>query len=160
MTPGLLAATGCAYTFRGNLPDHLTKVRVSVFRNETDLVDLEAELTRRIIAEFSGDGRLRVVRRGENCRLHGRIVRYARRPLREDSTDDVVEAQIHLVAEITFTDLKNGREHRRRISNAETDALSGRYNLRRGEFEALGRRRAVEDLARNVVRAVTEIWDE
>ena len=72
----------------------------------------------------------------------------------------MVDAQVVLIAEIVFSDLQSGKEHRMRVTNAVTDQHSGRYNRRRSETERTGRGRAVNDLAQNIVRAVTEIWED
>ena len=157
---GALQLVGCAYTFRTGLPVHLTRVRVPVIRNGTMLRGLEAGLTAAIIEAVGADGRLRVVGADADCRLDVRLVEYRRDTLREDRLDDAVESQVVLAAEVTFTDLAHGRKllDRRRVTNRSTDRASGWYSLRRGEFEGLGRREAVRDLARNIVRSVTEIW--
>lgn len=157
---GALLLAGCAYSFRGDLPAHLVRVRVPVARNETLLRRLGEDVTGAVVYRIGTDGRLRVAVTDADCRLEIRLVEYRRGVVREDRLDDPVEEQITLVAEVTFVDLATGREliSRRRVTNRETDEVSGLYRKRRGEFEQLGRRQAIEDLARNVVRAVTELW--
>ena len=157
---GALQLAGCAYSFSPGLPAHLKTVRVPVVRNETTLRGLESDLTSAIIAALGTDGRLRVARARADSRLDVRLVENRRDALREDRLDDAVESQVVLAAEVTFTDLAHGRKllDRRRVTNRSTDRASGWYSLRRGEFEGLGRREAVRDLARNIVRSVTEIW--
>ena len=157
---GCLPSAGCAYTTGGDLPDHLARVRVPVFRNETTTRGLGVDLTRAVIEAFGADGRLRVAGSTADCLLQGRLVEYHRDPIREDRLDDVIEAQVTLVAEISFTDLKTGRERlvSRRVTNRTTDEASGIFRLRRREFERLARRRALDDLARNIVRATVELW--
>lgn len=153
---------GCAYSVSGDLPAHLTRVRVGVVRNETTLRGAEAELSAELIDAVSRDPRLRVAGEDADCRLDVRLIKYRRQTLREDRLDDAVDAQVLLVAQVSFTDLTSGRKliDRRRVSNQATDRNSGFYSLRRGEFERLGRRRAVADLARAIVRSVTEWWEE
>ena len=151
---------GCAYSFHGDLPAHLTKVRVPVFRNETTLAGLEIDVTRGVIEALGADGRLRVAARDANCLLEGRLVSYRRVTLREDGLDDVIEARVALTAQITFRDLKTGKIllKRRRVTNRATDADSGIYRLWRRETEARARQQAVQDLARAIARTVTELW--
>ena len=153
---------GCAYSVSGDLPAHLTRVRIGVVRNETTLRGAEADLTAELVDAVSRDPRLRVAGEDADCRLDVRLIEYRRQTLREDRLDDAVDAQVLLVAQVSFTDLTSGRKllDRRRVSNRATDRNSGFYSLRRGEFERLGRRRAVADLARAIVRSVTEWWEE
>ncbi len=151
---------GCAYSTSGGLPVGLTKVRVGVVRNETTVRGAESELTAELIDAVSREPRLRIAGEDANCRLDVRLIEFRRLTLREDRLDDAVDAQLILVARVSFTDLSSGRKliDGVRVSNRATDRNSGFYSLRRGEFEGIGRKRATADLARAIVRSVTELW--
>jgi hypothetical protein len=160
LVPVLCAVSGCAYTLQGDLPKHLRRVRVPVFRNATMETGLERELTREVIQAFGADGRLQVAGGNADLVVSGRLLEYRQDVLREDALDDVIEARVVLVAEISVRDVTNGREllTRQRVTNLKLDPYSGVYRRWQRETEGIARDQAVADLARNIVRTVTEYW--
>ena len=57
-----LGLTGCGYSFRGDLPDHIKTVAVPVFTNRTAEPAVENWLTSAVVEAYATNGRLRVVK--------------------------------------------------------------------------------------------------
>ena len=55
------SASGCGYSLRGNLPDHLKTVSVPVFKNRTTEAGAESTITAAVVNAFTSSGRLKVV---------------------------------------------------------------------------------------------------
>ena len=73
-----VSLTGCGYSFRGNLPDHIKTVAVPVFTNKTSEPAVENLLTSAVVEAFASNGRLRVVRPEEaDAILDGEVVGYS-----------------------------------------------------------------------------------
>jgi hypothetical protein len=80
--------------------------------------------------------------------------------MRTDRFGDPAEVRLTVRARISIYDVKEARYllKDQLVTNTEKKNESGVYNLRRGEYETLGREKAVEDLGRTIARRVTERW--
>ena len=81
---GLLGAatlsSGCGYALSGQgtfLPDYIETIGVPMFRNNTNVFEIEQSLTQQVRSEFIGRGRYRVVadETGVDALLTGAISR-------------------------------------------------------------------------------------
>jgi len=103
-----LALSGCAYTFRTTLPDHVESLRVSRFQNDTLEVGLETELTDQLIQAFASDGRVRVSDAQPDAVVEGKIRSYSRKALSYGSDDGIYQFRMVLVADFACKDLETG----------------------------------------------------
>jgi len=164
--------SGCGYTTKSLLPNHIKTVYVENFKNSIDVTrevsskrsytlyrpDLENDLTRAVIDRFIFDGNLKVVRSPERADsiVTGELVEYVKEPLRYDEAEDVTEFRVRVVASVKFTDSASSKTIWRvdRFSGESSQRTEG--SLRKTEETA--KDEAVADLARRVVEKTIEIW--
>ncbi len=152
-----LYLNSCAYTVKSILPEHIKKVTVTTFKNNTFHYGLEDTLTDAVIREFIVDGRLRVGRaKTADALLSGEITRYDREPLSYDNENIVEEYKIRIMVDITFKDLTTA-EALWKEKEMEGEAT---YSVRIEpiETEQEGLERAIEELARRIVSRTIEGW--
>jgi len=157
--------SGCSYTTRNALPAHAKTIAVPVFANRTYVGEytrkLEVEVTEAVRNAFIQMGELKVAgRENADLILEGEITKLDREVLRNDRFGDPAEVRLTIRARISLYDVREARHLFREqlVTNAEKKEESGVYNLRRGESEASGRQKAVEDLGRMIARRVVEKW--
>ena len=106
---GLVAAaiTGCGYSFRGNLPEHIQTVAVPVFANKTGEPRIESLLTNGVVEAFSTNGRLRVVRREDaDAVLEGEVIGYSVQSISYDSQANVRQYRLTVTLNLKLLDMK------------------------------------------------------
>ena len=106
---GLLAAaiTGCGYSFRGNLPEHIQTVAVPVFANKTGEPRIESLLTNGVVEAFSTNGRLRVVKREDaDAVLEGEVIGYSVQSISYDSQANVRQYRLTVTLNLKLLDMK------------------------------------------------------
>ena len=158
------SVSGC-YTTRPNLPTHAKSIAVPMFKNKSYFDDyvrgLETEVTQSVRKAFLQNGRLKVEgRESAALILEGEVLNLTRKPLRVDRYGEPAETQLKISARISLYDVKESRYIFRKqvLTNEAAKPESGVYNLRRGESEALGRQRAMEDLGKAIARKVLDRW--
>jgi len=155
-------SSGC-YSTRTRLPEHAKSVAVPVFANKTYIDDytrgLETEVTESTRKILLQNGKLRITgRENSDLILEGQINKFDRIILRTDRFGEPAEAQIVIQVGVSVYDVRaakylvNGLV----VANNQNRVESGSYNLRRGEDENLGRKRAIEDLGRAIAQAVVD----
>ena len=102
-----LAAAGCGYSLRGNLPEHIKTVAVPVFRNRTSEPGVENFLTGAVVEAFSTNGRLRVVRpeRADSI-LEGEVVGYQVQSIAYDPRANVQQYRLVVTLNLRFRDVR------------------------------------------------------
>ena len=106
---GLLAAaiTGCGYSFRGNLPEHIQTVAVPIFVNKTGTPRVENLLTNGVVTAFSTNGRLRVVNREDaDAVLEGEVIGYSVQSISYDSQANVRQYRLTVTMNLKLLDMK------------------------------------------------------
>jgi outer membrane lipopolysaccharide assembly protein LptE/RlpB len=149
--------SGCAYTLKTILPEHIKKIAIPTFKNKTFHYGLEETLTDVAIREFIVDGRLRVGRKETaDALLSGEITHYNREPLSYDNENIVEEYKIRILVDVAFRDLTTG-EVLWKEKEMEGEAT---YSVRIEpiETEQEGLERAIEELARKIVSRAIEGW--
>ena len=161
----LLLSSNCAYSTRSRLPEHAKSIAVPVFGNKSYYDEytrrLEVEVTDSVRKYFLENGQLRIAGREEaDLILEGEVMNLERRPLRTDRFGEPAEAQVKISSRISLYDVKTAKYifQNLLVNNEPNRPESGVYNLRRGEYEGLGRQRAVEDLSRVVTHKVLDQW--
>jgi len=154
--------SGC-YSTRTRLPEHAKSVAVPTFANKTYIDDytrgLEVEVTESARKMLLQNGKLRITgRENSDLILEGQINKFDRVILRTDRFGEPAETQIVIQASVSVYDVRAAKYlvNGLAITNNQTRVESGSYNLRRGEDENLGRKRAVEDLGRAIAQAVVD----
>lgn len=103
--PAVLLACSCAYSLRGNLPEHLQTVQIVPFRSSVTEYGLEQELTSLVVEEMVSNGRLAVVTDDADAVLEGRITSFTRIPYSYTSAEEVEEYRLDVKVTLTFTDV-------------------------------------------------------
>lgn len=165
---GLLGAmSGCAYSSRNALPPHLKTIAIPVFHNKTYVEDytrkVEVEVTEAVRNAVVQAGELKLANREDaDLILEGEVTKMEREVLRVDRYGEPAEVRLTIRARISIYDVKEAKYMIKNalVTNSEKKNESGVYNLRRGEYEKLGRDQGVEDIGRIIARRVTERWPE
>jgi hypothetical protein len=110
---------------------------------------------------FLQNGELAVVgRETADLILEGEITQVDRETLRSDRFGEAAEIKLTIKARISVYDVKEAKYliQNQLVTNNDKKSESGVYNLRRGEFENLGKHNAIDELGRVIAHAITERW--
>jgi hypothetical protein len=152
----LLVVCSCGYSAKTLLPQHIKKIYIPNFENETTRYGIEQNVTTTVTDAFVSDGRLSVVSEGEaDAMLRGVITAYERGPLTFDRAQTVDEFKIEIVVSVEFEDLRQGKvlwkeEGFRAWKAYKEGSADG------GEDEAL--KAAVATLASDILSRTLEGW--
>jgi outer membrane lipopolysaccharide assembly protein LptE/RlpB len=101
------AASGCGYSLRGHLPEHIKTIAVPIFVNRTQEPAVESVITRAVVEAFSTNGRLRVARLEEaDSILEGEVTGYAVDSIAFDRNANVELYRLRVVMNLTMRDLR------------------------------------------------------
>lgn len=102
-----LLLTGCGYSTRGNLPEHIKTVAVPIFKNRTLEPGVDTAITSGVVNAFSSGGRVRVVPLDEaDAILEGEVVAYSLDGLAFDRNANVRAYRLRLVLNVEFRDVR------------------------------------------------------
>lgn len=163
--------TGCGYTQKSLLPEHIKSIHIRPFTNSIDLSQeitsksrfttyrpgLELELTNAVIDRFIFDGNLKVVPEEKaDAVVQAQLTGYRRDVLRFAGENEPTEYRLSVIVDISVTDRHEDKAlwHEANLVGDTTYYLSG--PLARTEDEAVAE--AIEDLARRVVEKTLEVW--
>jgi hypothetical protein len=105
-----LVFCSCGYSGRALLSEHIKKLCIPTFENDTTRYGIEQNVTTAVTEAFENDGRLSVVSETEaDAMLRGAIVGYQKGPLTFDRGQSVDEFKIEIVVSIEFEDLREGK---------------------------------------------------
>ncbi len=110
-----LAAAGCGYSLRGNLPDHIKTVAVPIFLNRTAVPAVENFLSSAVANAFSTNGRLRLTTadRADSI-LEGEITNYMLQSIAYDAAANIRQFRLQVTLNLKFRDVRrNGVLFRR-----------------------------------------------
>lgn len=96
---------GCAYGIGGNLPSHLSTVRIPPFRSSVQEYGLEQELNSLFVEEMVSEGRLSVVTASPDAVIECVITGFFRTPYSYSSSEEIEEYKLEIRASLDFTDL-------------------------------------------------------
>jgi outer membrane lipopolysaccharide assembly protein LptE/RlpB len=152
------ALSGCGYTLRGTLPDHIKTVAVPVFVNRTSEPAVENLLTRAVVEAFSTNGRLQVVSPAEaDAVLEGEVVGYEVQSVAFDSGANVRQYRLLVTLNLRFRDVRRNAvlfEQAGVQERADFRVLGAVAQTFSREESAL--RQAAVDIARAVVSLAVE----
>ena len=153
-------AAGCAssYSWRPNVPEKFRTVSVPEFRNESQLNELGATMTRQMLREFQREGTFKIKRAGDAAlEIQGTVKQvssssggYNRRiGMRYNAYEMKVMAEVSVIDKINGLVLVDNR-----MFTAETEFTAGQ-DLSTSERDAAGR--VADHLARQVVDMVRSL---
>lgn len=154
----MVVAAACGYSFRSSVPPHLNTVYVPTFENDTGEFTLTQQLTERVIGEFLNRSRLRLARDAEAADLvvRGTITDYREEALSYDPrtgvNPDVFTRRVLVSVEIELED----RVQERTLWENPSLTMWGEFNEEQDETRETGIERALEKIAEEVLRHVTE----
>lgn len=166
----LILFSGCGYTTKSSLPEHIKSVYVAPVKNQINLTGevsdkdafkvyrpgLEVEVTNAIINRYILDGYLKIGKPDtSDAILEAQLIEYRRDALRYSDGDDVQEYRLNVVVHVSLKDRTTDKSiYDSDLTGDSTFYLQGP----RAESEDQAVQRAVEDLARRVVEQTLEIW--
>lgn len=151
---------GCVgYQLGSSLPPDIKTVNIPTFKNSTLEPLIEVEATNKAIAEFQRDGTLRIANPSEaDAILKVTLYKITLTPLRYSRTDKAVpnEYRMILTAAYTFTRKSTNKiiGQSKEITGETTLPYAGNYQA----AVKMAIPRAAEDLGRNLVEKIVEIW--
>lgn len=155
-----LFASGClGYRVGPVHKSNYRSVAVPMFQNETLMPQLEAQVTNAVIKRFQSDGMLEIRATDHaDVVVTGSIVNYERVALRSLKLDTGTtrEYRVRITAEISAKESGSGKpviEKQKFVGTAETFIGEDQQSA---EFQALPL--VADDLARQIVHALTEAW--
>ena len=161
----LAILAGCAYSTKNALPQHLKTIAIPTFKNKTFVADynrkVEVDVTEATRNAFIQNGELTVVgRETADLILEGEVTHVERNVLRSDRFGEAAEIRLVIKARISVYDVKEAKYivQNELVSNNEKKNENGVYNIRRGEYENLGKQNGVEELGKVIAHAITERW--
>ena len=153
----LLLMTGCGYSPRPLLGSGLRTIAIDNLENKTYEHSLEVLIAQAVRNEFIFDGTLKVVEKTRaDLLLSGAVIDYIFEPLSYDNKDKAESYRLRIRTKLTLKNLKTG-EVVWQDKIVEGDA---RYLLTGSlaETEAQARDKALEDLAKEILRQAIDIW--
>jgi len=159
MTVAALAlATGCGYSFKGNLPGHVKSVAVPTFKNKTQQPAVESTITAAVINAFVTSGKLKVVSLDEaDSILEGEVTGYNVVSVSVDNRINVRQYRLVVTMNLQFRDVREGSMLFRQEGLQEQADFSvpfevaGTINREEGAARA-----AAVDIGRRVVNLVVD----
>ncbi|GAB4159608.1 MAG: LPS assembly lipoprotein LptE [Planctomycetaceae bacterium] len=137
-------------------------VHVPIFTSSSFRRDVELQLTEAVQKEIQQQTHFRLAKAPyADTELRGHIVQINKNVLGESAFDDPRELQYSLAVQVTWTDLRTGREEQRQIQIAPdlVHLLStADYAPELGQSMATARQQAVQRLARQIVRMMQTPW--
>ncbi|MEI6233906.1 MAG: LptE family protein [Planctomycetota bacterium] len=160
-----VSLSGCAYSTKNALPPHLKTIAIPVFKNKTFVTDysrkVEVDVTEAARQAFLQNGELTVVgRETADLILEGEVTNVDRNVLRSDRFGEAAEVRLVIRARISVYDVKEAKYliQNQLVTSNDKKSENGVYNIRRGEFENMGKQNAVDELGRLIAHAITERW--
>lgn len=159
----ILSLNGCAGYRVGNIGGQevqgVKSVYVPMVKNITYTPDIQSTVTSAIVRRFDNDGTLETQNSDHaDSRLDVTIVEVSLDPLRSTQQDVLVTAeyQVRISVKATFTNYRTGHVV---FKDEHFDGYTQFYvaqDIQEGKRQALPQ--AAEDLAKNVVKRITEGW--
>jgi hypothetical protein len=149
----VVAVSGCGYSVRGHLPDHIQTIAVPIFVNRTQEPALDSFITRAVVEAFSTNGRLRLAKiEDADSILEGEITSYAVDSIAFDRNANVQLYRLRVTLNLTMRDLRRNTVLFREANFSEKSD----FRVRGAVSQTIAReetalRQAAVDIARAVV---------
>jgi outer membrane lipopolysaccharide assembly protein LptE/RlpB len=149
----VLALSGCGYSLRGHLPDHIQTIAVPIFVNRTQEPAVDSFITRAVVEAFSTNGRLRLAKvEDADSILEGEITGYVVDSIAFDRNANVQLYRLRVTLNLTMRDLRRNTVLFRQANFTE----KADFRVRGAVSQTIAReetalREAAVDIARAVV---------
>ncbi len=151
----LLSISGCGvYSFSGSGLSGIKTIAIPVFDNQTGEYGIRETLTEKIAERFVQDNTLKVVNEkiAESI-LQGVITKYEREAHTFDEQENIEEYIVRIWVKVTFEEKKN-----KKVIWKEDNLLGWGIYSAQDETEDLGKERAIEKLAEDIVNKTVKGW--
>ncbi len=151
----LLFISGCGvYSFSGSGVSGINTIAIPVFDNQTAEYGIRETLTEKIAERFVQDNTLKVVNeKTADSILRGVITKYEREAHTFDEEENIKEYIVRIWMKVSFEEKKN-----KKIIWKEDDLLGWGIYSAEDETEDLGKERAIEKLAEDIVNKTVKGW--
>ena len=151
----LLLISGCGvYSFSGSGLSGIKTIATPLFDNQTQEYGLREALTEEIAERFVQDNTLKVVNeRSADSILRGVITKYEREAHTFDEEENIEEYIVRIWVEVTFEEKKG-----KKIIWKEDNLLGWGIYSAQDETEEMGKERAIEKLAEDIVNKTVKGW--
>ncbi len=150
-----LFISGCGvYSFSGSRLSGIKTIAIPVFENQTQQYGIQEALARKISERFVQDNTLKVVNQKiADSVLQGIITRYEREAHTFDEQENIKEYIVRIWVKVWFEQKKD-----KKIIWKEDNLLGWGIYSALDETEDLGRERAIEKLAEDMVNKTVKGW--
>jgi hypothetical protein len=151
----LLLISGCVvYSFSGSGVSGINTIAIPLFDNQTQEYGIRETLTEKIAERFVQDNTLKVVNEkiAESI-LQGVITKYIREAHTFDEQENIEEYIVRIWVKVTFEEKKN-----KKTIWKEDNLLGWGIYSAQDEEEDLGKERAIEKLAEDIVNKTVKGW--
>ncbi|MGB2803550.1 MAG: LptE family protein [Candidatus Zixiibacteriota bacterium] len=151
----LLLTSGCGiYSFSGSGLSGIKTIAIPLFENETQEYGLREALTEKIAERFVQDNTLKVVNeRTADSILRGVITKYTRESHTFDEQENPKEYIARIWVRVSFEEKKG-----KKIVWREDNLLGWGIFSAQDETEEMGKERAIEKLAEDIVNKTVKGW--
>lgn len=149
----LALAAGCAYSFRGTLPDSIRSVQVRQFRSSVTEYGLEQEITGLVTEAIVRDGRLAIQNEDPDARIEGSVVYFDRTAVSYTGSEEVEQYRLELRVTVSM-DRTADNEY---IIRNETISEWILYDPSSESFDS-ARERVVSQVSIQIVRRCLSGW--
>ena len=151
----LLLTSGCGvYSFSGSGLSGIDTIAIPLFDNQTQEYGLREGLTEKIADMFVQDNTLKVVNeRSADSILRGVVTRYARETHTFDEQENPKEYIARIWVKVTFEEKKD-----KKVVWKEDNLLGWGIYSAQDETEDLGKQRAIDKLAEDIVNKTVKGW--
>ncbi|MGB7061851.1 MAG: LptE family protein [Candidatus Zixiibacteriota bacterium] len=151
----LLFISGCGvYSFSGSGLSGIKTIAVPLFDNETQEYGLREALTEKIAERFVQDNTLKVVNeRTADSILRGVVTNYTRETHTFDEQENPKEYIARIWVRVTFEEKKG-----KKVVWKEDNLLGWGIYSAQDETEEMGKERAIEKLAEDIVNKTVKGW--
>lgn len=149
---GLILA-GCAYSFRGSLPEGIGSVQVRQFRSSVTEYGLEQEITGLVTEEIVRDGRLGIDNETPDARIQGTVNYFGRIAVTYTGSEEVEQYRLEIRVSVSM-DRTDNNEY---IIRDETISEWIIYDPSEETLES-ARERLVQNVSEQIVRRCLSGW--
>jgi hypothetical protein len=151
----LFSVSGCGvYSFSGSGLSGVNTIAIPLFDNQTQEYGIREALTEKIANRFVQDNTLKVVNeKAADTILRGTITRYNRESHTFDEQENIKEYIVRIWVKASFEEKKN-----KKTIWEEEDMMGWGIYSAEDETEDMGRERAIEKLAEDIVNKTVKGW--
>jgi hypothetical protein len=157
------AFSGCGYTVGNNFPPEIRTIAVPMFTSKSFRRWVEIQLTEGVQKEIQRRTPYRIVKDEDaDTRLVGKLIDVKKGVLGLDQYSDARELQISFVVDVTWEDLRNGKQLMQKqvpLTAAEASFLSNsEFAPEVGQSLATAYQQSIDRMSRAIVDMMENPW--